>query len=439
MVLAALLSGTALAGAVEADLGGNLKLFHVSTYPFDNDLFAAEVQDGSAFARTDFPLEDDTIRAQASSQGILTSRLVGSLYAGDFTFEVHPQLTMQPGNMAGGGLTLNQTGVGLPEAVDLSWEAVEDDGLEVQLRADRLLVTHERGPVRTTLGRQAVTFGHGLFFTPMDLVNPFFPTAVDQEYKPGVDAARIDTYWGMAGQLTLVSAYQGDWDLPGMVHAAYAQTTVGLWDVGFFGGAVHGDLVGGLSTAGSAGPVSLHADVTVTGPESLVDEEARLAPDDDPFVRAVVGASGNVTGGTSVSVELYHQSNGESRPARYLDFYASDRFSRGELWLAGRSYAGLSVNQEIVPVLSSGLFAIVNLEDPSALVGPTLAWSVSDEVSAGLGGYIGLGERSDPYQVEDHASGLEALVAAGDAVDGLVRSEFGLVPVVAFANMQAHF
>ena len=81
----------------------------------------------------------------------------------------------------------------------------------------------------------------------------------------------------------------------------------------------------------------------------------------------------------------------------------------------------------------------MNLEDPSALVGPTLAWSVSDEVSAGLGGYIGLGERSDPYQVEDHASGLEALVAAGDAVDGLVRSEFGLVPVVAFANMQAHF
>ena len=79
-------------------------------------------------------------------------------------------------------------------------------------------------------------------------------------------------------------------------------------------------------------------------PESLVDEEARLAPDDDPFVRAVVvhpqrhGRDQRTVGCTT-----------SPNPARpYLDFYASDRFSR-ERWLAGRFYAGLSVNQEIVP------------------------------------------------------------------------------------------
>lgn len=433
------LATPAQAGAVEAELGGNLKLFHTSTYPYDDDRFAAEVADGSAFLRTDYPLDEDTIRAQSTSQGLLTSRLVGTLYAGDFTFELHPQLTMQPGTAAGAGLALNQTGVGLPEAVDLSWDAVEDDGLNLQLRADRLSATYEKGPVRATVGRQAITFGHGMFFTPMDLVNPFFPTAVDQEYKPGVDAARVDAYWGMAGQVTLASAYQGDWDLAGMVHAAYVQSTFGVWDVGLFGGAVHGDLVGGVSTAGSAGPVSLHADVTVTGPGALLDEADRIDPDEELFVRAVAGASGNVTAKTSLAGEIYHQSNGGEKPGQYLDMYTSERFSRGELWLAGRTYAGLSVSQEIVPTINAGLFAIVNLEDPSALVGPNLAWSVSDNVSAGLGGYIGLGERADPYQVEEYDNGLEALVGAADAMDGFVRSEFGLVPVVAFANMQAYF
>ena len=87
MVLAALLSSTALAGLSKRTWGQ--PRVGVSTYRSTTICLRPRSRT-SAFARTDFPLEDDTIRAQASSQGILTSRLVGSLYAGDFTFEVHP-------------------------------------------------------------------------------------------------------------------------------------------------------------------------------------------------------------------------------------------------------------------------------------------------------------------------------------------------------------
>ncbi len=438
-LLLASLCSLAVAGELEAELGGNLKLFHIATVPFDNDLFATEVQDGSAFLLPDYPLKPDTVRAQATGAGLLTGRLVGSVSGGPVTLDVHPQLTMQPGNPASGGLALTQTGVGLPEALDLSWEAVDDDDLQVQLRADRLSVTVEGGPVRATLGRQAITFGHGLFFTPMDLVNPFFPTAVDQEYKPGVDAVRLDAFWGMAGQATVVSAYQGDWDLAGTVHAAYVQSTLGVWDIGLFGGAVHGDVVGGLGSAGSAGPVSLHADLTVTAPEALIDEADRLAPDDEVFVRGVIGASGSPTTTTMLSGEVYVQSNGAQRPGQYLDLYGTDRFARGELWLAGRTYMGLSLTQEIVPVLSGSLFTIINLEDPSAMLGPGLAWSVSDDVSASLGAYVGAGARPRDYQVEDYDTGIDAALAAADLADRFVRSEFGLVPVAAFANLSAYF
>ncbi len=440
---ALLLLGAALADdasperdrVVEVEVGGNLKLFHVSSYPFDNDLFAAEVADGSSFLRTDYPLEEDTVRAQASGMGLLTSRLVGTVYAGPVTAELHPQLTVQPGGGVNTGLSLAQTGVGLPEAVDLSWEAVEDDGLQVQLRLDRVNAQVEAGPARATLGRQAITFGHGMFFTPLDLVNPFFPTAVDQEYKPGVDAARVDAFWGMAGQATVVTAYQGDWDLAGMVHAAYAQTTVGVWDVGLFGGLVHGDGVVGASTAGSAGPVSLHADVAVTAPGLVLEDRDEV----DVFVRAVAGASGSLTATTQLAGEVYVQSNGATDPDDYLDRYRSDRFARGELWLVGRAYAGVSLSQEIVPTLSASLFTIANLEEPSALLGPGLAWSVSDEVSAGLGAYAGLGARPKAYQVEDHPDGLTAAIEAGRVGAQPLQSEFGTVPVAAFASMQAYF
>ncbi len=417
-----------VASAADLDVGGNLKLFHLSSYPFDNDFFAAEVQDGSAFAQP-FPLEKDAVQASATSSGLLTSRLTFDLQGKHWSLSIHPQLTVQP-QAASGGLSVTQTGTGIPQAVDLSWEAVDDDALLVQLRADRLSVEFEQGPVRATVGRQAITFGHGLFFTPLDLVNPFFPTSVDQEYKPGVDAARLDAWFGTGGEVTATSAYRGDWDLDGTVHALYAQQTVGLWDLGLFGGLVQGDRVGGTSVAGSIGPVSLHSDASVTIPRQ---------ENDDPFVRAVVGAQGSIQGTTLLAGEVYIQTNGATDPSDYLDQYAGPRYQRAELWLAGRSYAAMSVTREIQPVLSGSVVVIANLEDPSALIGPGLNWSVSDNVSANLGAYLGLGERPRPYQIEDYDTPIEAGQEALKLAEDPFRSELGTIPTTVFASMQAWF
>lgn len=420
-----LLLGAALAADVE--LGGNLKLFHVSTYPYDNDLFADSVADGTAFQQ-EFPLKDDTVKASASSTGLLTSRLTFDVYGDGWSFSAHPQLTVQPGTGAS-ALSIAQTGTHIPEAVDLSWEAVDDPDLLVQVRADRLVFEVEKGSVRAALGRQAITFGHGLFFTPLDLVNPFFPTVVDQEYKPGVDAARIDAWFG-SGQATVTSAYRGDWDLEGMVHAAYVQQTVGVWDIGLFGALAQDDTVGGLSLAGSAGPVSLHADASVTLPSD--DKE-------DPFVRAVVGAQGSVTPKTQLMGEVYVQTNGVTDTSDYLDQMSGPRYTRAELWLVGRTYAAVSVSQEIQPMLSGSLFAMANVEDGSALLGPGLSWNVSDNVTASLGAYVGMGKRPVEYQVEDHNDPLSAVNELAEVAEDPLRSEMGTTPTTVFASMQAWF
>ena len=54
-------------------------------------------------------------------------------------------------------------------------------------RLDRLWVGYTGEKTVVRLGRQALSWGNGLFFTPMDLVNPFDPTAIDTEYKTGDD------------------------------------------------------------------------------------------------------------------------------------------------------------------------------------------------------------------------------------------------------------
>jgi hypothetical protein len=54
-------------------------------------------------------------------------------------------------------------------------------------RIDRLAVGYTSEKAVLRFGRQALSWGNGLFYSPMDLVNPFDPAAIDTEFKSGDD------------------------------------------------------------------------------------------------------------------------------------------------------------------------------------------------------------------------------------------------------------
>ena len=57
------------------------------------------------------------------------------------------------------------------------------DRLNARWRSDRWAVT---------VGRQAVSWGSGIVFQPLDPFNPFAPTAVDRDYKAGDDLVLVE-------------------------------------------------------------------------------------------------------------------------------------------------------------------------------------------------------------------------------------------------------
>jgi hypothetical protein len=335
--------------------------------------------------------------------------------------------------------------------VDLDWRALPpDDGdapasadaMTLQGRTDRLSVAADLGPVRLTAGRQPITLGHGLAFTPMDLVNPFFPTTVDQEYKPGVDAFTADWFFGMSSQVSVIAAYLApdpvadaeDWGVDGMAYALYAQHTFGRHDVGLLLAEIRGDEVAGLTVASYAGPVSLHGDFTYTLP---ADPDA-----EDPFFRGVAGAMWMPgSRNTSLSAEVYYQSLGAADPDGYLTQLSGDRYLRGELWLAGATYASASVGQEITPLVQASLAVIANVMDPSAMVAPNVSVSVSDEVALILGGFGGLGRRPEEVALEDLFDPEAGGPLEGEALNAAlgVQSEFGFYPSSAYVQLKAYF
>jgi len=67
--------------------------------------------------------------------------------------------------------------------------SIVDEGGESALvhRLDRLWLGYSSEKAVVRFGRQVLSWGNGLFYAPMDLVNPFNPAAVDTEYKAGDD------------------------------------------------------------------------------------------------------------------------------------------------------------------------------------------------------------------------------------------------------------
>lgn len=380
--------------------------------------------DVKTFVNTSFPYEHVLLPQDPSGQGIVDFRLKAELrYKRLLVLKAHHATTL----LAPGATTsAASTGVGnqAPEALPLSWEAYDTDGLILRGRMDRLSAQLRVPHADITLGRQPLSFGKTSFFTPLDLVSPFNPAVVDQEYRPGVDAARVDLYAGMATQLTLAAAYADDWDRQGMVFSAYGQTTLGVWDLGAYAGHVRGDQVYGLATAGSLGAVGVTGEGTVTLPDQ---------DDVDPFVRAALGAFVRPTEKTTVTAEGYVQTLRDTDPDDYLKGLDDPRYERGELWLMGRYYAGVAVSQEVTPTVFANVAVISNVTDPSALIAPSVSWSVAQNADLSVSGFVGVGERPDDVEL------AELVLMTEDDAAAIVNSEFGLVPAAGVVRLATYF
>jgi hypothetical protein len=406
LLLAALLL-PAPASAGDVALRGHIKAFFVGTFPYRH-LIMPEDPIGSATLNARLVFE------ARPAEGLL--------------LEVHPQINASIGS---GGFSGLSTGVGrtAPEALPMTVEVTEGDAFKTTFRIDRANMSWTRGPVRFTAGRQPMTFGQGLIFTPLDLVAPFTPTTLDTSYKPGVDSFRADIFLGMSGRITGLAAYLGEWGPEGSAFVLQGQGTIVTVDVGGFVGVLYGDPVFGLSVYAPIGPIGLYGDLALT-----ID-------DDDPEFRGVVGLLSRPGPTTSLSVEVYGQTFGSTDASDYLVINTGERFSRGELWLAGHLYAAAVLGQEITPLLQLSVALIGNLMDPSVLLSPTLAWSIASNADLSFGAQIGIGERPAEVELIDLIDDDTGLPLAGDDLLRAmnIKSEFGLLPVTAFVQGGFHF
>lgn len=306
-----------------------------------------------------------------------------------------------------------------PELLPLS-SSEKFGSFHYQQRVDRLLLSLKIPHLDLAIGRQPTSFGVGRFFAPLDLVNPFGPSAIDTEYKPGIDAVRADVYMGMTTQVSVVAA-----KAEREILAGTARTTVGITDLLGFIGDIRGEGVLGMGLESSIGPVGVHGEVSFTGTS-------------DPFLRAVVGADGRPTEKTGLSGEVYVQSWGASEAEGYWEKWRSERLERGEMWQVGRWYGALALNQEITPLLQANISVISNVGDPSALLSGGISWSAAENVEVALGAYGGLGKRPKTLFLDLDPFTFTPVPPSDAAMGASIRSEFGVYPTLVWLQMRVY-
>ena len=247
-------------------------------------------------------------------------------------------------------------------------------------RLDRLWAGYASESTVLRFGRQALSWGNGLFYAPMDLVNPFDPAAIDTEYKTGDDMLYLQYLLADGDDVQAAWVARRD---PQTGNVESDQATIAIKYHGFAGqgefdvlvAQSYGDSVIGIGAGRGIGGAVWSADLTVT--ETDLDMYAQ-------FVTNV--AYSWVWGGKNVSgaLEYYYNGFGLRRydpPSLAANPDLVRRIARGELFGLGRHYLAGSVMIEMSPLWGLTPTLLANLEDPSALLQLVSNYSLGDNLT----------------------------------------------------------
>ena len=219
-------------------------------------------------------------------------------------------------------------------------------------RLDRFWVGYAGEKTVVRFGRQALSWGNGLLYAPMDLVNPFDPATIDTEYKTGDDMLYMQYLRDSGDDVQSAVVFRRN-AVTGDVESD--EGTIALKYHGFAGenefdvlvAESYGNTVVGVGYAQSVGGAIWRGDVVVTDSS------------DDTYVEVVTNLSYSWVWGAknmSGAVEYYY-----------------DGFDR--------HYVAGSLAIEMSPLWILTPTVLSNVNDPSGLLQVVTQYSLSDNMT----------------------------------------------------------
>ena len=379
---------------IESQWGGQFKVRGSASWPDDDSIYhlidPGPLYDGSA----DFRLKNKTY---FNNWIYSTVHYEAVLYGGD-TIHTHKKLEelfpnlFKDSLMFGGFINDDRRFFDLTKIID------ENDSHILYHRLDRFSLTLQPAWGTIRIGRQALTWGNGLLFNPMDLFNPFAPTDIERDYKVGDDMLTTQFTIDNIGGIQLLYVPQRDptdhnvkWSnssLAGKIHFASGTTEFDIMAAHHYE-----DFIAGLGSSGYFMNAAWRLDATWT----FLDEDT----DRDGFLSLVANMDyswiwwkNNFYG----FVEFYFNGIGDENYSEAItDPSITERLIRGNLFGLGRKYLSTGIEMELHPLIKANLTVISNIADPSGIIQPRVVWDVTEEIQCTFGGNIYYGSSETEF------------------------------------------
>jgi hypothetical protein len=290
---------------------------------------------------------------------------------------------------------------------DLEHTITDSNNNTISQWLDRLNLGYSSNALVIRLGRQALTWGSGLVFHPMDLVNPFQPVATDTAYKRGTDMAYLQWLLADGSDIQLVGVPHkvrdtNDPDGNKATSAVFANIVGDTLQWNLLLAKDRADSVLGIGASGSWGGAVWNLQVIPTYLERHATHTSVLMN----LSYASTLLNRNITS----FVEYYHNDFGESGSDYSLADLNTDlllRLQRGQLFVTGRDYVSAGATWEWTPLLQLLPTLILNLQDHSSLFDLQLNRSLGNDTNFKAGLRLAIGSRGTEF------GGLETVGGSG--------------------------
>ena len=300
------------------------------------------------------------------------------------------------------GPTFDQTPTGDERRLlDLTWEVDQGRRHRLLHRFDRLALKYRTPRWAVTVGRDAVSWGSGLMFHPMDLFNPFAPTTVDQDYKAGDDLIRVERLFDDGSDLEILAvARHGEIGADTASLAFKYRALAGDREFDLLAARHYGAGVAGVGVRLPIGGALVRSDVVALDNESGWTLSGVVNVDYSfPVAQSSV----------YVFAEFCHNGFGASRLPDDLDTLPgalTDRLSRGETFTLMRDYMALGAQFRWHALVSQSISLIANLQDASKVLQTSVGYDLSDAARLQVGWIKTLGGQGDEFGRLDAGDGL---------------------------------
>ncbi|NIR46378.1 MAG: hypothetical protein GWN99_18205 [Gemmatimonadetes bacterium] len=357
---------------------------------------------------------DSTAFATGGFGDLNRLRLMTGIRHADFALDVAYEQLLGLTQRAGGNPVAVFGGVvpGGGEWLPLEWTIESSDHVSWRHRFDRVSLSWTPGrTARAVAGRQAISWATTLYLTPADPFVPFDPSDPFREYRAGVDAIRLQLFPGPLSDIDLVVRV-AEYSIGRTVTAlARGRTVWRSWELSGWLGVLHDEAALAVGATGALGGVAVRGEA-----------ELRESGDDLVF-RGTVGLDGRAQ---AFDRDLYYvfeyqrDGFGAAGPEELTRVVASDAFARGELQVLGRDELMAQGSYQLHPLWTLTLLALTNLDDPSLLLTPGVSHSLTDELTASGGLFLGFGADTPTRDVP-------------------LPSEYGLVPAFVYLSVTVFF